>query len=440
MDMNSNVSAHRVYQRNASGTATVALATPEPARARVLKKEEVIVPWHETAGEIQGVPTGGPYAIEIETATGKKQKIAGILVGDLWVLAGQSNMDGCGKLQDVESPSPNVHAFYYDETWGVAKEPLCVLVDSIDPIHWPCEEKDLPQARMDDHRFRDYGAGLGIRFGKEIYIATGVPVGLLACSHGGTSIEQWDPALKSQGGYSLYGSMMRRVAVCGGKVSGVLWYRGESNANPEACETYKDRMRGLIESARTDLGAPQLPFLMVQIGRFFTDELVFPPAPWNRIQQIQLDLAREMDGVATVAAIDSTLSDAIHNDAISGRRIGMRLAKVALDMVHGQPGGMPLMPDGIRFTDALRTELRVAYANVHGKLAPCSGVMGFFLEDQSGHRIHIPSATVDGPEVVLNLEHAVEGPVRLWYGRGCNPTTNLRDDVFTAPVFGPVEI
>ncbi len=430
----------RVYQRDASGKATIPLSNTESVKVRVLEKGQVIIPWHDAEGCIREVPTGGPYTLEIESRSGKKRKISGILVGDLWVLAGQSNMDGCGKLQDVETPSPKVNAFYYNESWGVAKEPLCVVVDSIDPVHWPCEEKDLPQIREEDHKFRDIGAGLGIRFGKEVYKASGVPIGLLVCSHGGTSIEQWDPALEDQGGRSLYGSMMRRIHVCGGKVAGLLWYQGESNANLEMCEAYKDRMRGLITAVRSALDAPCLPFLTVQIGRFFTDELVFPPAPWNRIQQLQLEMANEMDNVAMVAAIDSTLSDAIHIDAISGRRLGARLAKVALRMAYGQTGAMPLVPDCIRFADLDRSELRVGYRNIQGKLAPASGVMGFYVEDESVRRVPIASATVDGSNVVLKLERSIEGPVQLWYGRGCNPTTNLHDDLFAAPVFGPVTV
>ena len=64
------------------------------------------------AGVVSGVPAGGPYALEVRAmdkaavlATGA---CAGILVGDLWVLAGQSNMEGVGRLDapEVEEPSP----------------------------------------------------------------------------------------------------------------------------------------------------------------------------------------------------------------------------------------------------------------------------------------------------------------------------------------------
>ena len=56
-------------------------------------------------------------------------------VGDLWVLAGQSNMEGYGDLKDTTPPHPKVMLFGMDRTWRPAEEPLHWLVDSPDPVH-----------------------------------------------------------------------------------------------------------------------------------------------------------------------------------------------------------------------------------------------------------------------------------------------------------------
>ena len=64
---------------------------------------------------------------ELELATGGPHEVGGaknVLVGDLWVLAGQSNMEGVGGLVEVETPHPLVHSFQSRETWAVAEEPL----------------------------------------------------------------------------------------------------------------------------------------------------------------------------------------------------------------------------------------------------------------------------------------------------------------------------
>src|SRR5262249_11210001 len=136
--------------------------------------------------------------------------IGPVFVGDLWVLAGQSNMQGVGDLIDVTPPNPRVTLLGMDGQWRPADEPLHWLVDSPDRVH-----SGDPQTRAErsarDHKTRKKGAGLGLPFAVTMVESTGVPVGLVACAHGGTSMEQWSPAKKEQGGESLYGSMLRQV-------------------------------------------------------------------------------------------------------------------------------------------------------------------------------------------------------------------------------------
>ncbi len=430
---------NRVFQQNRNGTATISFECLAPVRARVVSGKKTVVPWRRTAGTVPGVPAGGPYTLEIETGNGRHMSVGGLLVGDLWILAGQSNMDGCGKLLDLEPPSRMVHNFYYSEQWDVARDPLCVLVDSIDPVHWPCEEEGLEEARGLDHQFRETGAGLGVRFGKDVYKATGVPIGLIACSHGGTSIEQWDPKLKRLGGRSLYGSMYRRVQACGGGVTGVLWYQGESNGNPETCRSYKKRMKTLIQAFRNDFNNPRLPFIQAQLSRFFVDETEVPPGPWNHVQQVQLDLAAEIPRVATVAAIDGVLSDAIHLDAASCRRMGARMAEMALVLVYGKKAPRELRPGKITLAKDGKT-VRITYRNVRGALKPATGIRGFRVQDAVGDLVPIATTRTARNAVTLQLARPLHTGAILTYGHGLNPTANLEDTLLAAPVFGPVTL
>lgn len=432
---------NRVYQRNSKGAATIAFGAARPVRVRVRKGTKVVLPWRESKGRIEGVPTGGPYTLEFEARNGSNAVVRDILVGDLWVLAGQSNMDGCGKLLDLEPPSPMVHCFYHDDTWDGAQDPLCYVLESIDPVHTAHlpNVEEVAKARAWERRWREYGAGLGVRFGKDLNQATGVPIGLIMCSHGGTSLEQWDPAKKELGGQSLYGSMMRRVMACGGAVAGMAWYQGESDANEQLAPTYKDRMKAFIAAVRKDFKDPRLPFLQVQIGRFFIDETQFPPVWWDLVQQAQLDVQREVKGVGTTSPIDGTLSDAIHIDAASCRRTGARLAELALVLKYGKRAPLALIPDKVRIANKARTQIEITYANVRGKLAPASGVQGFWVEDAKNGRILVTAAVAKGNRVLLTLERSV-GEATLWYGRNTNPLTNLHDKLFAAPVFGPVAV
>ncbi len=432
--------------------------TSETVEARVVgPRGDTLAPWRAMpmvgaafSGEIGDVPVGGPYAVEVRVTRGPRvlaaRTIRGILVGDLWILAGQSNMDGCGKLINLEPPSRFVHCYYYDETWGIAKDPLCVLIDSIDPVHWPAEMADPNKraaAAKQDRAFRDYGAGLGVRFGKDLYKATGVPVGLVMCSHGGTSMRQWDPALKDQGGKSLYGSMMRRVKACGGKVAGCLWYQGESDAFETFGETYRADTRRFIQSLRNDLGDPSLPFILVQLAAVFSnlgaDDAKFTAA-WNKVQADQLALEADLPNVAVAAAIDSTLSDIIHIDAVSQRRMGARMAKLARRLAFAHDVELGPRPARIEFVGAERRTIRVSFEHVNGALTPTRNIRGFLVE-KDGAPLEISSCVrgSDGTSVVITLASPVPDGAVLWYGRGIMPVCNLADKGgFAAPVFGPL--
>src|SRR5205807_2550047 len=150
-----------------------------------------------------------PYRIELRIGeSGPTALVREVLVGALWVLAGQSNMERCGDLVDLEQPSPLVHSFDMADRWDQAEEPLHWLCDSPDPVHADQSEPQKTEAAELASATRTKGAGLGLPFAKEMVRRTRVPVGLIPCAHGGTSMEQWDPALRDLGGRSLYGSMI----------------------------------------------------------------------------------------------------------------------------------------------------------------------------------------------------------------------------------------
>ncbi len=107
---------------------------------------------------------------------------------------------------------------------------------------------------------------MGLSFAVEMVKRTGVPIGLIPCAHGGTSMSQWDPTLKDKGGDSLYGAMIRRFQTIGGKVAGVVWYQGESDASPSAAPKFPTKFEEFVAAVRRDFGQPDLPFYMCRSG------------------------------------------------------------------------------------------------------------------------------------------------------------------------------
>jgi carbohydrate esterase-like sialic acid-specific acetylesterase len=90
--------------------------------------------------KITGLPTGGPYNLTLKLVdknnnTISKFTVQDILVGDLWILAGQSNMEGIGLLKDAAKPNKNVRAFYMNDHWDIAKDPIHNLPQAFAQIH-----------------------------------------------------------------------------------------------------------------------------------------------------------------------------------------------------------------------------------------------------------------------------------------------------------------
>lgn len=215
-------------------------------------------------GQIKGLKVGGPYDIDLRIlAKGQvveEVAVQDVLVGDVWVLAGQSNMQGIGWLKDKARPISQVRAFYMTDTWDVAVDPLHTLWCAMDSVHGGNPAANPTQ------RNRYTGVGPGVAFAQDLYKRTSVPQGLIACAHGGTSMNQWDPALKKHGGASLYGAMYRRFVKNGSAVAGVFWYQGCSDANPQQAPCYTDRMKKLVKSIRRDFKDPRLPIVTVQLN------------------------------------------------------------------------------------------------------------------------------------------------------------------------------
>jgi hypothetical protein len=423
-------------------------------------------------GKLLGVPTGGPYIITVDVRVNeaiRQVQVQNVFVGDLWVLAGQSNMQGVGDLLDVTPPNPRVQVLGMNGKWSNAEEPLHWLVDSPDPVH-SGDPSTREKRSADEHKHRAKGAGLGLPFASALVNATGVPIGLIATAHGGTSMAQWDPAKKDDGGTSLYGSMLGQIKLAGGKVKGLLWYQGESDAmNSDATKAYPKAFADFIAAVRSDLHQPELPFYYVQIGRYIRSG---DPKDWNAVQDAERLLAERVPNTAVVAVVDLELDDLIHVGTQGLKRAGQRLAKVALRELFGQAGattptfdrvnkgsgntlvvkfkGVNISPE--RFPAPQQGPPMVAVQSQSQSpgsgrivgLKPARHIAGFSIRKEDGGEVPLIFDAAVGnarDTVLLKLAGPLPEKVFLWYGYGFDPYCNLTDALDMAvPVFGPIAL
>jgi hypothetical protein len=392
---------------------------------------------------LMGLPSGGPYQLELQLRRGRdvieSLEVIDVMVGDVWLCAGQSNMQGCGHIKWAEKPMTSVRAFYMDDRWGVAKDPIHNLWDCIDQIHIDFRGGRPPVDTLT-------GVGPAVAFGHEMALRTGVPQGLIACSHGGTSMADWSPSLKELGGKSFYGATHRRLSKNGGRAAGVIWYQGECDASSsKTAASYSESMKFLVEALRRDACAPRLPFCLVQLGRVANGTI--DPLCWKSIQEQQRLLPHSIAKLAVVSAIDLELEDAIHIAGEHSRRLGRRLA-AAMQYLQSQnrggSGSIDLRSVNAEYDPVhRRTTIAVHFDHVTGALRADGRPAGFSIADSSGVLSYLFSTRLEGSKVILQSHAPLEAlsGLFLYYGYGNDPYCNIRDEADRAlPVLGPILI
>lgn len=222
----------------------------------------------------------------------------------LFLLVGQSNMAGRGDVDASDrQPIANVLSLNAAGEW----------VAAVDPLHW-----DKPSA----------GVGLARSFALH-YLEKhpGVTVGFVPAAVGGSPIETWEPGrLYEETQTHPYDDALARArrALPDGTLTGILWHQGESDRTPERAPRYEQALTALIARFRKDLGAPDVPFLIGQLGQF-------AGAPWDAWGR-QVDAAQRAV-VATVPRTSfvpshglSSKPDNLHFDAAALREFGRRYA------------------------------------------------------------------------------------------------------------------
>lgn len=217
------------------------------------------------------------------------------------LLAGQSNMAGRGVVAAEDRVAvPRVWMLARDSAW----------LPAVDPVHF-----DKPIA----------GVGPGRAFGIEIARRTGRDIGLVPAAVGGSSITAWEPgAYDAATRTHPYDDALRRarLAMQRGPLVAILWHQGESDANARLAPEYPRRLLALIARFRADLGAPEVPVLIGQLGQF---------RPWtahdSAVDAAHREAARTIPRVAYVSSDGlEDKGDSLHFDSASARELGRRYA------------------------------------------------------------------------------------------------------------------
>ncbi len=369
--------------------------------------------WRLTLG---GVPAGGLYRLETRIRRAgcadlrptRGDFVHHLGVGDLWVIAGQSNASGTGLGYADDPPTLGVHQLGNDEQWKLAAHPLEDATRTLHPI-------------------TVHGVFQGhcpwLAFARRLRAELGWPIGLIPTALGGSPLAMWDPDQRG----SLYDNLMAMVRAAGGRVRGLLWYQGESDGNAGLGDSYAEGFAAFVAAVRAALGEPDLPVLTAQLGRYTGDVGEAYHRGWSRVRQAQREVAATVPGVALIPAVDIPLSDEIHTSAAGNVLLGERFAVAALREVYGRD----LPPPALRLLKAARgadpAVLRLTFERPPAGWSRPGRIRDFTVEDAQG-TIPVGRVEVDDEGWVdLFLERAPGSPATIHCHYGCDPAYDLRD-------------
>ena len=366
------------------------------------------------------------YTLTVQTQQ-RKIEVKDILVGQVWLCGGQSNMNysaaqGITDMQEeLQKPmNPTIRLF-------------TVTRNSSPWYQEECEGK----WQVCNAKSALWFSAVGYFFGKTLSEALSQPVGLINASWGGSPVETWTPASsmskepalkgmwtknrKSKSPYnytigSMYNAMIHPITNVA--LAGIVWYQGEANVGHTS---YADAFSLLIDSWRTRFGR-DLPFYFVQIAPY---KYKHPNSGAEiREQQARVAASKDRTGMVVVSDLVENVGD-IHPRR--KQEVGRRLANWALAETYGKPGSKYRHATFASITVKGQKAI-IAFNNAEGGIVS-DGNPAEALEICDASMVFRPARAMidqkDGSLIVWN--DAVRKPVAVRYMFSNEGIGNLKD-------------
>ena len=308
---------------------------------------------------------GGPY--ELKFSDGEATVVSDVMVGDVWLCSGQSNMEmpmEGFKAQPVDGATDELLEAHDDLLRLFTVKRNSAVVEASDVVgQWSHATPDA---------VRQFSA-TAYFFGKSIRKATGVPVGLIVCAWGGSSSEAWmkedwlkafpearvphskeEVSSKNRNPTVLYKGML--APIIGYGMRGVIWYQGEDNV--PRYKSYAAMQEAMINGWRNEWGIGSFPFYFCQIAPFDYSSI-----GWSvnsaLLREQQCLVERNVENTGMAVLLDAGLRLGIHPRKKA--EAGKRLALLALKETYGVDG----LPSTARYDhiEVTGDTVRVKFSN-----------------------------------------------------------------------------
>ncbi len=419
LDFGSAFSPGMVLQRDAAititghgsagGSVTVSLG-PQKRPAKVGQDGSWKV-------DFAAMEAGGPHSLE--ASDGKETTTVGdVLVGDVWIFSGQSNMQ-MGLDEAVRGS---------EAVASLSQDPVIRL------LTMPKAAADTPQSDVGAEwrtctpdslkKFSAVAGFFALHLHKDPALAK-VPLGIVDSSFGGTCVEAWTPQgtlpdiPQDQLSPSMFGIRQgalfnRMIAPLSGlRVRGVAWYQGEGNAGHPT--VYSTLLKNMIAQWRKQWNAPELPFFIVQLPAF---DGKMGGLDFSWLREAQAQACKESPKTWLAVTYDTTAGTDLH--PLEKEEIGRRLSLLAAKEVYGRevvargPVVGNVAVEGERVVVSFDETLKTANG---GRLT------GFSLAGADGD-YRYADARLEGKKVVLRAE-GISRPETVRHAWSGQPDANL---------------
>lgn len=295
------------------------------------------------------VPTpvaGGPYDITI--SDGKTITLKNVVIGELWICSGQSNMEMPMKGFKNQPVANSNMDILKSKNFGIRLFTVkrSSTLKPLDDVVGNWEE--ATPASVSEFSATAY------YFGRLVHEILDVPVGLILTAWGGSAAEAWmtedwlkafpdakiprateDIKSPNRTPTVLYNGMLHPLI--GISMRGVIWYQGEDNYNRAA--TYTDMFTALVKGWRTEWKQGDFPFYYCQIAPYEYGRI---PEPGRGVinsaylREAQLHAEQRIPNSGMAVLLDAGMEKGIHPS--EKRKAGERLAFLALSKTYGIEG------------------------------------------------------------------------------------------------------
>jgi sialate O-acetylesterase len=372
--------------------------------------------------EIKTPEAGGPYTIKIKA--NNEIILEDVVVGEVWVCSGQSNMEWCADqdLQQSKDESPNatnakIRFFYIPKSTSETPQ------DDVVAKWVVCNPEDML-----------HFSAIGYFFGKQLTNRLNYPIGLINSNWGGIPAEVWtpkevvesDPILKAASDKIspaawwpnkpglIYNAMI--YPIINYKIAGAIWYQGESNVLTN--QTYQKLFTKMIDSWRKEW-QKAFPFYFVQI------------APYNygndNINGALLREAQTQSGLhpsTGMVVISDLVSDVNNIHPVEKILVAERLAKWALSETYGVKG-LDYKSPVYKSHSVEKGKIRIVFENVPTGLTTKGGLEATDFYIAGDDNKFVPATVKIEGKTVLVYSKEVKNPVNVRFGFNNIATPNL---------------